>query len=631
MDFYSQEEAGSAKSSPGFPYEKLSLTKAKSFFDSLVLSASGWRGVFGQNDEDTGHELAAEKAYCSTLMAAVFADYLLEHKAAKLALAMDTRPTGPAMADAMARIFLAKGLQVSFASVCAAPELMAWAKLAGRLPKEHPDYLDAFCYISASHNPPGHNGVKFGMNDGGVLPASETKSLIEKLKKGACSDKSITELARLASSAGKEKLVELYSHTKANKARAVRYYSLFTKEVSAASEDLRVQESELASLASNIKAKGAGLVIDMNGSARSLSIDHDFLSELGVKLKLINNKPGMFAHRIVPEGASLEPCRLALEAARKEDAAYILGYVPDCDGDRGNFVYWDKKEGHAKALEAQDSFALAVLAELAVMAVQNPAALAKSAVACNDASSLRIEAIASVFGTEVWRSETGEANVVGLAAQLREKAYTVRVLGEGSNGGVISHPARVRDPINTTIAILKLLCTKGSNGRPGPYRLWLQRSGQAELYTENFGLSDVLESLPAYTSTSVFEDRAALRVKSSKHSLLKAAYEALWNKKKAEFFAELEKHYGPLQLKVFGSSGFTEEALNGSFAESGSGGLKLCFYDKSFRPAAFLWLRGSGTEPVFRVMADVRGKKPELEAWLLDRHAAIVKEADSLI
>ena len=36
---------------------------------------------------------------------------------------------------------------------------------------------DGFVYISASHNPVGHNGIKFGFNDGGVIPGSEAAKL----------------------------------------------------------------------------------------------------------------------------------------------------------------------------------------------------------------------------------------------------------------------------------------------------------------------------------------------------------------------------------------------------------------------------------------------------------------------
>lgn len=621
---------------PNLAAATVNKTEAKAFFDSMVLSASGWRGVFGQNEDDLVGKISAAKACITSLMAGIFADYLIEQKANKLALAMDSRPSGPYIADAMARIFLTKGLELSYASVCAAPEIMAWTRLSGSLPKNHSEHLDAFCYISASHNPPGHNGLKFGMNDGGVLPVHVSKELTEKLKQAVMQEDFIEEITKLSASADEKKLYDMYKEEKANKKRALTAYTKFSMEVLAANSmnalsNTTKSEAAFNKLGNIIKQNNIGIVIDMNGSARSISIDKDFFTQLGVKVKIINGEAGRFAHRIVPEGASLEPCRLALELAHKDDPSYVLAYVPDCDGDRGNIVFWDDKTQSARAMEAQESFALAVLAELACMAVENNTTVLKMALACNDATSLRIEAIALAFGVDVYRSETGEANVTGLADSLRGKGYTVRVLGEGSNGGVITHPAKVRDPVNTVLAILRLLLTKDSCDQAGPYKLWLKKSGQEKLYKENFSLSDILDSLPVYTTTSVFEDRAALRIKSKNHLAIKNAYQSIWEKKQKEIFEELTKHYGPVKLKVSASSGFTEKELKGSFSDSGTGGLKFVFFDQKEEAIAFLWMRGSGTEPVFRVMADVKGSKPELETWLLFMHAGIVKEADILL
>ncbi len=632
----------------GDPYRnplstKPSPAEARAFFDTLILSASGWRGVFGTSDDDMAENIVPAKAYAAARMAAVFADFLLAGHAAKggtagrgspvVALGIDTRPTGPTIADVMARVFLARGIAVRYAFICAAPEIMAWTRRAAALPAGHPERLDAFCYISASHNPPGHNGVKFGLADGGVLPGSDARRLIAALKTGVCEAADIEATGRLVAAAETSAVSALYAGCGAAKRRAISEYTLFAREVAGASPDLDAQERELDSLAAAIGARGAGVVAEMNGSARSLSIDEDFLSGLGVSVLRLNAEPRRFAHRIVPEGESLEPCRMALAKARITNPAFCLGYVPDCDGDRGNIVYWDANAREAKAIEAQDTFALAVLAELSTMAraaLRRGGARTKTAVACNDATSLRIEAIAKALGAEVFRAETGEANVVGLARSLREQGYEVRVLGEGSNGGVITHPASVRDPLNTVAAILKLLYLRDDGEVPGPFRLWLERSGQGSAYRDDFGLADVLASLPGFATTSVFEDRAALRVRSRDHVALKNAYESIFRKNWPAVAGELEERYGRLTWKALASSGTAERELDGSFGASGPGGLKIVLSDALGDAAGFLWMRGSGTEPVFRVMVDIRGNDPAVESLLLDRHATMVREADSL-
>ena len=618
---------------------------ARSFFDSLILSASGWRGVFGSSDDDLAEDITPAKAYAAARMAIAFADFLLAgtvgsgpetapRPAPMVALGIDTRPTGPAIADAMARVFLARGLSVRYAFICAAPEIMAWTRRSAALEVDHPDHLDAFCYISASHNPPGHNGVKFGLADGGVLPGTDARKLMAALRDGACTRRDIEAMAELVSSVDPSRVSALFSACGAAKRRAISGYTLFAREVAGASPDLAAQERELDALAAAVKARGAGIVAEMNGSARSLSIDGDFLSGLGVSVLRLNAEPRHFAHRIVPEGESLEPCRQALAKAHATDPSYVLGYVPDCDGDRGNIVYWNDKDREAKALEAQETFALAVLAELSVLACRSSGAgrvAARTAVACNDATSGRIEAIAGALGARVFRAETGEANVVGLARSLRDDGWEVRILGEGSNGGVITHPASVRDPLNTVSALLKLLYLRDSGDAPGPFRLWLERTGRGSTYHDGFGLADVLASLPAFSTTSVFEDRAALRVRTRDHVALKNAYEAIFRKSWPAIAEDLEPSCGALSWKALASSGQEEGELSGPFGASGSGGLKLLLSDVAGEPAGFLWMRGSGTEPVFRVMVDVRGGDSQLEAMLLDRHAKMVREADSLV
>jgi len=209
---------------------------ARAFFDTLILSASGWRGVFGASDDDMSEALSPAAAYVVARMADAFAHFLKGQSSgargqSSIALGIDTRPTGPAIADVMARVFLARGLSVRYAFICAAPEIMAWTRRAGALPAGHVERLDAFCYISASHNPPGHNGVKFGLTDGGVLPGSDARTMIAALKEGVCTEGDIAAMAALVGSADPKAVAALYSGCGAAKRRAVSDYTLFAREV----------------------------------------------------------------------------------------------------------------------------------------------------------------------------------------------------------------------------------------------------------------------------------------------------------------------------------------------------------------------------------------------------------------
>ena len=59
------------------------------------------------------------------------------------------------------------------------------------------------------------------------------------------------------------------------------------------------------------------------------------------------------------------------------------------------------------------------------------------------------------------------------------------------------------------------------------------------------------------------------------------------------------------------------------------GGLKIILKDSLGNNSAYLWMRGSGTEPVFRVLVDSKSNDGVKESYLLDWHTAMIKEADA--
>ena len=235
---------------------------------------------------------------------------------------------------------------------------------------------------------------------------------------------------------------------------------------------------------------------------------------------------------------------------------------------------------------------------------------------------MRIEEITKALGAQAFRAEVGEANVVNLAREKRAEGYTVPILGEGSNGGTITHPSSVRDPLNTVFALLKLLTIR----EDGLYELWCKKSGNN--FKPDFTLTDILESLPAYTTTGVSEPRAVLKVKTTDHEKLKASFQKVFEKDWKEKKADLEKKFGITSYEAIIPNGTKESRDVKDFSLSKKGGLKILFKDKNDQPLAFIWMRGSGTEPVFRIMCDVKGNKPEEEKELLEWETKLIKEAD---
>ena len=593
---------------------------------NMILSASGWRKVFAVSGEetDTTTEIGMENTCISVLSALVFSDYVKKRTGKRtptIVLGIDTRPTGPEIANAMIRLLLKEKVVVRYVGVTAAPEIMAYSKL-----------FDGFIYISASHNPIGHNGIKFGLNDGGVLNGKENALLVEEFK-AKCSDEfALQNVSRLISVRSQSDLEWVYSESISTKKEALEIYKTFSKNVISSLTNVSLQDKFFDNLKAQIKANPIGIVCDFNGSARTMSIDKEFFAENNLNFYPFNDIPGKIVHEIIPEPENLVYCAKKMEELQKagtKDA--ILGYMPDCDGDRGNIVYWDSKTDSAQILKAQEVFSLSVLAELAFSYWLNKNDSSyKPAVAVNCPTSMRIDEIAKVFNAKVFRGEVGEANVVNTARLARKEGYTVRILGEGSNGGTITFPSSVRDPINTIFAFIKLLTIKDTSEGIGLFHIWCQLSGQEDKYKDDFTLSDVLETLPVYTTTGVSESRAILKISTMDHAKLKGNFQKVFENSFKNGADGLLKKYGISSYKCILTNATTEKVDAKDFSESGKGGLKIQLFENSDKPSAFIWMRGSGTEPVFRIMCDVKGNNPDKEKDLLAWETKMLLEADKM-
>jgi phosphoglucomutase len=607
---------------------------------SMILSASGWRGIFAASGggEDKTEHISPACRIIAAAAAVVFAEYLrgtvkgaAPGKAPLVLTGCDTRPTGGAIIEAVLPALLASGCEVRYAGFIAAPEIMAWARSAG-VPD---DRAAGFIFVSASHNPIGHNGLKFGLTDGGVLAPEETHRLAGALRSLLAHDDGAIKIENLIAAADPARLQKVYAGRAEAKLEARKAYLDFSAAVA-----WGAAPSLAAALKTGLAERPLGIVCDFNGSARTVSIDREFFGGLGLKFEAVNTGPGEIAHRIVPEGEALEPCRLFLEELHSRDPSFVMGYTPDCDGDRGNLVIWDEAAGKARILEGQEVFALSCVAELAQLVWTGElscdsrgGAHSKAAVAINDPTSMRIDRIAEAFGVSVFRAEVGEANVVGLARRLREQGFTVRILGEGAAGGNITHPAAVRDPINTVLALVKLLAVRGAGPAAGGhgkglFEIWRERSGRAGDRPGEFGMADIIAGLPPFVTTGAYSEEAILRINTEDHAALKDRYQQIFLREWEERKDSLEARYGIRRWEAMSYNGMEEKRGIDRFGGAGRGGLKICFYDAEDRAAAFIWMRGSATEPVFRIMADAEGRDRQIERDLVEWQRRMILEAD---
>lgn len=585
---------------------------------NMILSASGWRKVFAisGDEQDRTTLIGEENTAISVISAKVFSDYVkikTKKENPTVILGMDSRPTGSAICEACIKTFISQNIKVIFTGIIAAPEIMAYSK-----------NFDGFMYISASHNPIGHNGIKFGLNSGGVLDKFENSVLTGNFLKIAEKTDAKEYAFSFINNFEEKKVDEIYKNQKKYKQEALISYKNFLKETISATKDLQKQEDFFNILKSKISQKKIGVVCDFNGSARSVSVDKEFFEELGINFYSINAKPEKIVHEIIPESENLIYVANEMENLQKQGKSeVILGYMPDCDGDRGNIVYWNEKEKKSVILKAQEVFSLSVLSELLFSAYTGQK---KSAVCVNCPTSLRIEEIAEILDAKVFRAEVGEANVVNLACEKRNEGYNVRILGEGSNGGTITYPSSVRDPINTIFALLKLIKIDEM------FKIWCEKSNNQ--YTNDYNLDTIFKTLPKYATTGVSEKRAILKIKTENHEILKKNFQEIFNSEWEQKKSDLKK-YGIINFEGIITIGTKETKNVNDWSLSKKGGLKVQFYNQQNKPIAFIWMRGSGTEPVFRILCDVKDfgdfeTTKKIEQELLSWETSMLQKADNL-
>jgi phosphoglucomutase len=608
------------------PFRASDITKdgIEQEFKEMTLSASGWRKVFAAEggENSLSKEISGVDKMIVSLAASIFCRCLIEetgNRSPVIAIGIDTRPTGATIADIVIRTILSEGGAARYTFITAVPEIMSYTRRCN---------AEGFIYITASHNPPGYNGIKFGLSNGAVISGAASAYLAERFRSSLFDPASPPRIEELLQKAIPFTVEAVYRDVPRCKADALQSYREFNRRVITGTENRDDQETTWESLKNGIVSSGIGIVAEFNGSTRGIAGDTQFLKEAGFKVRVENAVPGEIVHRIVPEGESLNLCKELLEKEYAYDPGFIFGYVPDNDGDRGNLVFMDEKTANAHALNAQEVFALSVLAELIWQETsreQKGLPPVKTTVAVNGPTSLRIDRIARLFGASVSRCEVGESNVVNLASRLRKQGAAVPILGEGSNGGNITHPSRVRDPIHTIFSMIKLLT------QPKVYTAWRTVNSSGVMDKGNPTIGELKNSLPKFITTSVFEDRALLSIVTESQKELKENYEGVFLEEWKNMQNELFRRWGITGFYEVNYEGSGERRGFGPFHRTGShnGGMKMIF-TREDEPCAFLWMRGSRTEPVFRVMADVEGSNTEDEAYLLDWHKKMIKEADRL-
>ncbi len=130
-------------------------------------------------------------------------------------------------------------------------------------------------------------------------------------------------------------------------------------------------------------------------------------------------------------------------------------------------------------------------------------------------------------------------------------------------------------------------------------------------------------------TTPTGEKRALLKIRTLEHSVLKRRYQKIFEKEWCIKKDVLKKKFGIEKYLSFCNNGTVQQENLKDFGVSGKGGLKIQFYNSEDKPIAFIWMRGSGTESVFRIMADIKGASSEAEKYLVGWQGEMVIRADN--
>jgi len=302
-------------------------------------------------------------------------------------IARDSRSTGPAMSRAAASGLMSLGATVFDYGIISTPALFRESRT-----KNLPAIM-----VTASHNEPEYNGLKFLTNGAGI---------------------------------GKEVFDKV---TAEEKPRQVAFGRGTSKAAPRPSyvEDLLARFGEGS-------CEGVRVAVDMGGGA---AITHavPLLTKLGCEVSSINDSYGVFCRRIDPVADDLEMLR---NVVKRKECEIGLGF--DCDGDRLVIV-------DAAAKKRTGDFMLA----LALSVIFADTGEKKVVVSMDTTQA--IDDVAKKSGGVVYRSKVGEANVV---AKMKEEDARLGGEGS-SGGLIDGSFNYCRDSMLAALSIIRALKRKG--------------------------------------------------------------------------------------------------------------------------------------------------------------------------
>ena len=356
---------------------------------TLKISISGIRGI-------TGESLTDEVV---DTFAAAFAKYT---KNGKIVIGSDGRASGTQIRTRVIDCLNKRGCEVIDIGIAPTPTVQLAVKYLS---------ADGGIIITASHNPPQWNGLKFVRSDGIFLNEKQAQELISIYEKIPKPDET-------------EKDLQVIS-CKTDYAALDRHIDLVMSKISSA----------------NIQKRRFKVALDCCNGAGSV-ITPRLLKKLGCEIIAINTDPG----QIPPRGLEPIPANLSQLCRIAKEFGADIGFAQDPDADRLAIVS-DKGE----AIGEEYSLALAAL-----FVLSKNTGIKNKIVVTNLSTSRLTQDVASMFGAKTVRTKVGEVNV---SEKIKEMGALIG--GEGNGGIIWPEIGFGRDSICGIGLILDLLADRG--------------------------------------------------------------------------------------------------------------------------------------------------------------------------
>ena len=571
-----------------------------------VASASGIRQIFDNTYGDeatdyvdgTGTEITdAAKIHIATitdrfvqLLQGVHAGTPLRGQTGRsqptVVVAIDSRHTGPAIADIAIRMLVFHGVNIRYTFISPVTEVAVYSR----------EVSDGFVYISSSHNPRGYNGLKLGLNDGRVLPRHLALPFIEDYQARLKDPENTEEMIHKVNAANTDTIREVYEEIDGHRRESRRIYARFSDQLITGLKDPDKIARRKELLKEEIQSRDIWVGLDPNGGARQ---DREYLESWGFRVLEINSRPRLdMSHELAPIPSACQQAKAALIKAQGEGKNITAFFVFDTDGDRRNLVIPDGKDG-AAIPGVQMIFVLDVLCSILDAGCQDR----ELGVVINGPTSSVMEQLTHYLDFTVKRVEVGEANVATGGIRLHEQGVYVPIMGEGSNGSVFNLDLLVREPLHTVRTLINFIT------KPELTKMLLSRLGQEDRYDNWHSpertsglLMNIIESLPPSETTDFFTDEG-IRTGGSdvQRDLFKASFDAyfvdqLW----PEIAEHIRENFQGVPTAKFVNYEAENELRGKGNRITNAGGYKVEFYvqrqDGENRHIGWLWFRPSGTE-----------------------------------